>query len=262
MHYHKTMRFPAYPFLSLFLALPVQAQPLHFCTPATEETVQIDKINADNSINLADGRTIKLSGIDETTRSHLVKNQSLLAQLASSSQIKISIHGTKDRWGRSAAHVYIKPNEAPDQAWLQGFLLQYGHARLALNIETDPCAEAMKSLETEARLKKNGLWAEPLSVIESSNPQELLKRRGELVHVKGEVIGIGETRSVYYLNFGESWQKDLSIVILKRHLKLFEAANMSPHSLNHKKVYIRGIVDGDVGPRMEVQHPDQIEKLD
>ncbi len=256
------MKIPVYPFLSFFLIAPVQAQSLASCPVTNEENVQIDKVNPDNSVNLTDGRTFKLSGIDETSRSLLAKNQALLAQVTALADIKISPNGTKDRWGRLTAHIFIKPNEAQEQAWLQGFLLQYGHARLTLDAATEPCFNDMKSLETEARLQKRGLWADPLSVIDSSNAQELLKRRGELVHIKGKVVGIGKTRSVFYLNFGESWQKDLSIVILKRHLKLFEAANMSPHSLNHKKVYIRGIVDGDVGPRMEVQHPDQIEKLD
>jgi micrococcal nuclease len=262
MLYHKIMKFPAYPFFSLLVILfaaPLYAQT---CPITNEETVQIAKINLDNSINLEDGRVLKLAGIDETSRSILIKAQAVLTQVTTSAEIKISTNGTKDRWGRIAAHVFITPNEAQEQAWLQGFLLQYGHSRISLESHADPCFTIMKALETEAITQKQGLWAEPFSIIESSNSAELLKRRGELVHIRGQVVGIGETRTVYYLNFGKSWQKDFSIVILKRHVKHFDEQSLSPRSLDRKQVYIRGIVDGDIGPRLEVQRPDQIDKLD
>jgi endonuclease YncB( thermonuclease family) len=248
--------------IMILICTPAHAQTPASCADSPQEIVQITKINPDNSIQLDDGRVIKLAGIDETSRSILSKTYILLNQLTPSAQIKISTNGVKDRWGRIGAHVFITPNEADVQAWLQGFLLQFGHSRLSLEAHTDPCVQAMKALETEAITQKRGLWAEDFAIIESSNAAELLKRRGELVHIRGTIIGIGETRTVYYLNFGKSWQKDLSIVILKRHMKLFEPAGLSPRSLDRKQVYIRGIVDGDVGPRLEVSRPDQIEKLD
>jgi hypothetical protein len=265
MLYHKIMKFLASHFYLCILVLicaPATAQTPASCFTLPQEIVQITKINFDNSIQLDDGRVIKLAGIDETSRSILSKTHILLNQLTPSAEVKISTNGVKDRWGRIGAHVFIKPHEADVQAWLQGFLLQFGHSRLSLEANTDPCIQAMKTFETEAINQKQGLWAEPFAIIESSNVAELLKRRGELVHIRGQVVGIGETRTVYYLNFGTSWQKDLSIVILKRHMKLFEPAGLSPRSLDRKLVYIRGIVDGDVGPRLEVSRPDQIEKLD
>jgi endonuclease YncB( thermonuclease family) len=265
MLYHKIMKFLAphfYLCILLLICTPARAQTPASCAYSPQEIVQITKINSDNSIQLDDGRVIKLAGIDETSRSILSKTYLLLNQLTPSAQIKISTGGVKDRWGRIGAHVFITPNEAQEQAWLQGFLLQFGHSRLSLEAHTDPCIQAMKALETEAINQKQGLWAENFAIIESSNAAELLKRRGELVHIRGSIVGIGETRTVYYLNFGTSWQKDLSIVILKRHMKLFDEQSLSPRSLDRKQVYIRGIVDGDVGPRLEVSRPDQIEKLD
>ncbi len=265
MLYHKIMKFLASHFYLCIIVLictSAYAQSPDSCSALPQETVQITKINPDNSINLDDGRTIKLAGIDETSRNILSKTQMLLAQVTSSAEIKISTNGVKDRWGRIEAHVFVKPNEADVQAWLQGFLLQFGHSRLSLEAYSDPCITSMKAIETEAITQKQGLWGENFAIIESSNAAELLKRRGELVHIRGQVVGIGETRTVYYLNFGTSWQKDLSIVILKRHMKHFDAASLSPRSLDRKQVYIRGIVDGDVGPRLEVQRPDQIDKLD
>ncbi len=261
------MKFPAPRALSclfglLFFLHPAQAEQANHCTADLALPATIKTITADGLFELEDGRHLRLSGIDYSSKTGAATNPAILEQLTSNAQIKVIEAAAKDRWGRVAAHIFVKPDEATEEAWLQGFLMEEGLARRDLDARTDPCAAALKTLEAVARKEKRGLWAEKLAVIPSTTPAEILKKRGELAYVEGQVIGIGETRSVYYLNFGKSWQKDFTIVVLKRHLKLFDAAGLSPRSLDLKHVFVRGIVDGDAGPRIEVQHPDQIEIRD
>ncbi len=259
--------------LTSLLSTPIHAQELTIqesptiCPSADAQIVTINTINPDGSFKLQDGRTIKLLGLDETSPSNLRVLQPLLTQLTTNAQVKIIITGSKDRWGRIGAQIFVQPVESETQAWLQGFLVQYGYARLSLEsftleAKTFPCASTLKALEREARFAKIGLWQDLKAILPSDNTAALMQHRGEMVLTEGQVLSIGEGRGVFYLNFGQSWQKDLTVIILKKYTKQFELAGLSPRALQLKHVVIRGIVDGDKEPRMEVQNPNQIEIMD
>jgi hypothetical protein len=273
MLYHTIMKFPALRIgflviinISSLLLQPAAAQQaIGACSSEKAELITIEEIEPGNIIRILDKRRIILSGIDTTSPTISTANHMRLKQLLANAEIKMLPTASKDRWGRIPAQIFVKPKEEESEAWLQGFLLEYGHARLsldsaiALKTGNEPCLSAMRILQSTARAEKRGIWENTAAILKSAEPEKILKHRGELAYIQGEVIGIGETRSAYYLNFGRSWQKDLSVVVLKRHIKLFDAAGLSPRSLDRKHILIHGIVDGETGPKMEIQRPDQIE---
>ena len=188
--------------------------------------------------------------------------QVLLSRLTSDAAIRVSKPAEPDRWGRIAAQVYVAPRESHSEAWLQAFLLEIGASRLVPEPDVKPCWKSLKAEEDRARTAKTGLWGAPNAVFSPEDPAAILKKRGELAMVEGTIIGVGESRAVFYLNFGRSWRNDFTVLILKRQAKLFDSAGLKPQALAKKRVRVSGVVDGQTGPRIEASMPEQIEVLD
>lgn len=231
------------------------------CMPG--EIVTIDHVGERGELTLGDGRIVRLAGLDLGVSPPGEHDwTSFLTRLTRDAAIRLGNTGEKDRWGRIGAQVYVKPQEAGTEAWLQGFLLEIGAARLLPEPEVKSCWVELRAEEDRGRLGKAGVWAEQGAILEPSAPEAILKKRGQLAMVEGKIIGLGESRAVFYLNFGRSWRNDFSVLILKRQAKLFDSAGLKPADLVRKRVRVRGIVDGLQGPRIEVSLPEQIEVLD
>ena len=227
------------------------------------ESVIVDHADERGELTLRDGRKVRLAGLDlSVPPSDGTDWRSLLTLLTRDAAIRLSRPSEPDRWGRIAAQLHIRPHEAETEAWLQGFLLETGVVRLRPEPDAKPCWAALKAEEDRARGARVGLWAEPNAVLTSSTPEAIFKKRGRLAMVEGKIIGLGESRAVFYLNFGRSWRNDFTVIILKRQSKLFDSAGLKPSDLVDKRVRIRGIVDGQYGPRIEISGPEQIELLD
>ena len=230
---------------------------------AASEPITLDRVTERGELTLSDGRTVRLAGLDlGAPPAEGGSWQTLLGQLTRDAELRISQPTEKDRWGRITAQVHVKPRESMEEAWLQAFLLEIGAVRLLPEPDAKPCWSALKAEEDKARLGKAGLWAATGAVLTPSAPEAILKKRGELAMVEGKIIGIGESRAVFYLNFGRSWRNDFTVIILKRQAKLFDSAGLKPANLANKQVRVRGVVDGQFGPRIELAMPEQIEVLD
>ena len=246
----------------LALAYPARAETSACATPAGEPA-RLDRIGDRNEIVLRDGRVVRIAGLDFGQAPPEGDGwPDYVALLTRNADLRLAILGDRDRWGRIPAHIFVRPDEAATEAWLQGYLLESGAARLRPEPDSVSCWSAMRSLEDGARTAKLGLWSSAAAVDTSARPAEMVAKRGTLAMVEGKIIGIGESRAVFYLNFGQSWRNDFTVIVLKRQTKQFEAAGLKPGELVGKQVRVRGVVDGRDGPRIEASMPEQIEKLD
>ncbi|MBY0613298.1 MAG: hypothetical protein K2P80_14045 [Beijerinckiaceae bacterium] len=233
------------------------------CAAASGPSQRLRGVSARNELLLDDGRSVRLAGLDLALPPPEGASWSeFLETLARNASLRLGAVSGPDRWGRTNAQVFVKPDEAESEAWLQGYLLDTGSARLLPEAEARSCWGAMIEAETAARKQKRGLWTASGAVFSSDRPADIFKKRGELAMVEGKIIGIGESRAVFYLNFGRSWRNDFTVIVLKRQMKQFESAGLKISELVDKSVRVRGIVDGQYGPRIEASMPEQIEKLD
>ena len=233
------------------------------CQPRSSETVRVQRIGERNELLLDDGRSVRLAGLDlKLPPPEGGSWPVFLETLTQNAALRLEGVVGPDRWGRMHAQVFVKPDEADAEAWLQGYLLDSGTARLLPEMEARTCWVAMLNAENAARKEKRGLWAAHDVSFSSDQPADIFKKRGELAMVEGKILGIGESRAVFYLNFGRSWRNDFTVIILKRQMKQFESAGLKISDLAQKQVRVRGIVDGQYGPRIEASMPEQIEKLD
>ena len=125
------------------------------------------------------------------------------------------------------------------------------------------CAAHLFAAEHSARTGSFGLWGTPYYVIQRANdPAKVLAERGRFTLVEGKVLSVRQAGSVTYLNFGRNWTQDFAATISRRMMPAFEAAGVSPKSLENRRIRVRGFVSSRGGPRIEVLRVGQIEVLD
>jgi len=79
--------------------------------------------------------------------------------------------------------------------------------------------------------------------------------------VEGKVLSVRTAGATTYLNFGRNWTRGFAVIISRRMGAAFETAGISLKSLENKRIRVRGWVEGNTGPRIEVLRVGQIELL-
>ncbi|AWL98856.1 thermonuclease family protein [Bradyrhizobium amphicarpaeae] len=205
------------------------------------------------SVRLDDGREIRLTGIEPTATT----KQALTSLLAGRDVTLRGTDDTPDRYGRQGALVFIGESDTP----VQSMLLAQGDALVSAEISDKDCAAALMASEAAARRQKNGSWADPSAIKNAESPDDILAGMGHFVVVEGKILSVRQAGAMTYLNFGRNWTRGFAATISKRTLPAFESAGITLKSLENKRVRVRGWVEGNTGPRIDVRLVGQIELL-
>lgn len=157
----------------------------------------------------------------------------------------------RDRYGRALAHLFLD-----DGLWVQGEMLKDGMARVNSFADNRAIVPEMMQKEQQARLKGRGLWA-----LDHYQPKDHLtaeKYQNSFQLVSGIVADVAKVRGTYYLNFGENWKEDFTIVIKPLAARKFIKANINPEDYQGKKIEVRGWLKSYNGPMINATHPEQI----
>ena len=130
----------------------------------------------------------------------------------------------QDRYGRLLAQVY-----RDDGLWIQGELLRLGLARVRVPADTRALASDMLAIEDEARRNRRGLWRNPRLRVRTV--RELGRDLGSFQLVQGRVLDAERRGDRWYLNFGDDWRSDFTVVIPAYALPDFVAAKLDPYAL-------------------------------
>jgi endonuclease YncB( thermonuclease family) len=113
------------------------------------------------SFRLADGREIKLAGIEpvaaDTTKAD--RTADLSAIIAGKDVGLRGEDDAPDRYGRQSAFVFLAGSDTP----VQSLLLKEGAALVSSEITEKACATALPAAEDEARRSRKGAWPGPAS---------------------------------------------------------------------------------------------------
>ena len=218
-------------------------------------TASVTAILDGRSMRLADGREIKLAGIDVPPTAG--RPRRALENLVLGKDIALAAPSdTPDRYGRILAFAFVNGSETP----VQYNLLALGQARVAPNVQDKACSEALFREEQKAREARIGLWADPGYAVRAAGDGVALKPlRGRFSVAEGRVVSVREAGATIYVNFGRRWSEALTVTILKRHERPFAAAGIEPKTLEGRIVRIRGYLDVRNGPVIEATRPEQIE---
>lgn len=209
------------------------------------------------SFRLDDGREVRLAGI-EPADTDKARGAAALAALIGGRDV--TLHGdddTPDRYGRQAGFVFVGGSETS----VQSELLRRGEALFAADVADKDCAGTLAAAEGEASRAKIGIWSAPAVIKNAESPGDILAGIGRFTVVEGKVLSVRQAGAVTYLNFGRNWTQAFAATISRRMIPAFEAAGLSPKSLENRRIRVRGFVASRGGPRIEVLRVGQIEVL-
>jgi endonuclease YncB( thermonuclease family) len=240
------------------------------CSLAAAQPATVVRVEEDFSLRLDDGRRVHLVGLDfpsgdATTRDAALTR--LIAWLDGAAVFVETFAATADRWGRLPAQIVTPAGEEPQAplASVGATLIGEGLARFRPDAAATPCAPAYLAAERAPRERGLGLWAREPEIDASSEApamlDELARRRGMVV-IAGTIRSVGETASAYYLNFAAKRREGLAIVIFRRNLAIFASHGLVPRTLMGRRVRVRGLIETQHGPRVEISTPLEIELLD
>lgn len=164
----------------------------------------------------------------------------------------------RDRWDRLA--LSLGTAEEGD------FARELVRAGLAL---VDPttgeasCAQDLLGEEESARTSGLGLWADARYKPVKAEETDLLRDRiGRFVLVEGRIASVGERRQQTYLNFGEHWADDFTIVIPQRTWKAMTGKGLGASAWRGRWIRARGILQSWQGTALTIVIPEAIERID
>lgn len=249
------MLWPLIAFLTVALAAPANAE-----LPRTVKAMSA--IDGD-TLMLTDGATLRLIGIaapkavptgGSDLRALAEMARKTLDTLAASQDLNLTYAGSsRDRHGRLLAHAHDRRGR-----WLQGELLSAGRVRVMTTPESRVRAGDMLRLESEARARGLGLWADRRFRVIATD--EASRHIDSFQIVEGLVVSATKARNRAYINFGADWRSDFSITL--DHRTLSAVARGAPETLVGRRVRARGWLKSFNGPMIEVTHAEQIEMID
>jgi hypothetical protein len=171
-----------------------------------------------------------------------------------------------DRYGRVLAHLFL--GEADAQIWVQGKMIEAGHARAVALPESDACIGALLERERRAREAGLGLWSHAAYQIRPADrPTELGRYRFTYQLVRGRVERARQGRGLAILEMangerpaaeqGKSQRGAFRVVWREkvgRQAGLDRATNLSG-----RNILVRGWVDARFGPEIEIVTAGQLE---
>ncbi|MFN0217710.1 MAG: thermonuclease family protein [Hyphomicrobium sp.] len=185
-----------------------------------------------------------------------------LSELTLGRRVRLAFGGRRtDRYGRRLAHVFLA--EGGRTAWVQGALLEAGLARAYGLPESFDCTRELDAHEREARLARRGLWANATySAMPAERPRVVMSRRFRFVRVEGVVRSVTSTRGAIYVNFGADWRTDFTARATKAVTIAHPDLEGRLKALDGARVSVRGWIDRNNGPMIDIADPSQIERLD
>lgn len=254
------------PVLLLFLALsPLSAAAGAELSPGPE--ARVETVVDGDTVVLDDGAQVRLVGIQAPKlplgrtgfRAWPLAEEAkdALESLVLGRRVRLMFGGARrDRHGRWLAHLY----RAGDGLWVQGAMLERGWARVYGFADNRAMIGAMLERERTARAAGAGIWA--LDNYRPIGPGEAARRIGRFELVEGRVRAAATVGGRTYLNYGDDWREDFTVVIGREARQLFDEAGLEPESLAGRRIRVRGWLRSYNGPMIEATHPEQIEVLE
>lgn len=249
----------AFPFVA-----PASAAPL--CPPPAVEGQSVAAgPGADGSLALSDGQRLTLSGIAVPTRLSPVPRlaeagEAAVAQVLDGRFVAVGATG-RDRFGRltgSAALLPDDPEEAPED--LATALIAAG-AGYAVPEGSTACIAARLAAEAEARTARRGIWSVSGALAQAGDEAALGLRAGLYTVAEGRISAAGATRDRVFLNFGERWREDFTVIMDREDFSIIFGDGLDLAPLRGTLVRVRGVVREDGGPAIFVHAAGSIERI-
>jgi len=234
---------------------------LFFCMGCGgSETSGVKEVIDGDSFVLADGRQVRLIGIDapEYATPGADISRDFLENLIAGRKIVMKRDSRdRDKYGRLLRYVWV------EKCFVNGEMVRKGYAQVLCFEDARRHAKEFLELQARAKSAGTGLWA--FGVLYSGDGpadkviswKEAEDYYGRVVTVEGRVVRTHNSGKTCFLNFDRDWENSFSAVIFSRNYGRFQAP---PETLyNGKNVKVTGKMKEYKGvPEIVVDFPDQI----
>jgi len=224
-------------------------------------TARVARVLDDGSLDLADHRIVRLIGVRIPSNGRWRREADKeLEDLTEKQGISLRFDTRRrDRYGHSLAQVVTT-----DGRWLQGVLVRRGLARVESFADNRAMIRPLLALEDAARRSRVGLWSDPAFAVASSDaiakhPSPYLKHFGI---VEGTVVAVADRANWTFVNFGADWHKDFTVAVAAGDRRAVKNEGIDLDALTGRRIRVRGWIRDWNGPVIEIDHAEQIERLD
>jgi hypothetical protein len=229
--------------------------------PGVSAADRLENVTPEGDLVLAAGGLAKLAGIRLPEAPQ--RRDQALAWLRARTGLPLIVHGPeqRDRWNRLSGRITHKG----ESAWLDlaHGLVESGLAVVDPGVSDTFCQPELLALEETARERHLGVWADDgYNPIHAEHLAHLRERVGSFVLVEGRIRSVGERSQRTYLNFGEHWTDDFTIIIPRRTWTLMAGRGLSAAALKGQRIRARGILQSWQGTALTILVPDMIERLE
>ena len=246
---------------------PVQAA----CATEPGPIARVEKVLDAETVALEGGIEVRLINIVSPRRPLWLKPERkwpeagraerALGALVAGREVQVFHDGPKtDRYGRLLGQLYVRQEGEP--SWVQGALVEQGHARVQSTVKTRACVRALLKLERAARAGKRGLWRSAFYRVRPALARDdIVKLKNTFAVIEGKVHKHAQVGSRSFLNFEDDWAHDFTVIVRQRSRRLFEKSEIALEKLQGTGIRVRGWISYYNGPMIEVSHPEQIELM-
>jgi len=211
--------------------------------------VTVARVIDGDSVALADGRTLRLIGIDD------LAGPDALEKLIDGKSLELRFAETRtDRDGRTLAALYANGR------WVERTLVAKGLARVRGTADNRAGLAALLAAEAAARSARRGLWRDRRYAVRDA--AAIAKDGGTWQIVEGTVAHVGSAEGGTYVDLGARGTGALSLRLDRAAVALCRAAGLDLRALDGARLRVRGFIDGTRRPVLDVTFPEQIEVLE
>ncbi len=232
-------------------------------TPCCNHIKVIQVIDGD-TVKLSDGRLLRYIGIDTPEvrvreKSRFVYNpqpfsleaKELNRKLVENKFVRVEFDIEKfDVYGRMLGYCFV------DDIFVNARLIEEGLAVLYTKPPNVKYTDLFVTLQKKAQALHKGIWG-AYEVVSSNGAYNFIN---QIRTVKGKVKGVYTSKKAVFLNFGEDYRKDFTVVIFNDCLGFFKEKNINPLTFyRDKEIKVWGRIREYNGPEIIVCNPSQIE---
>ena len=244
----------------IFVFLILVCAPLHAeIGLGPNEIVKLRRIVDGDTVEVEGGEKIRLLGINTPELDEALGHEArerlreLLEGMTKKVYFQRCVAQERDKYGRILAFIKVGGKD------VQASLLQEG---LAVPLNIAPCGllriDDYHRLAANARRRGVGIWDR--LVRDALSDQMTAQATGQYRGVRGSVRTVFDKGDRIYLNFGQDWRKDFTLVLSQKDVKRFQARGIDPvRDYRGKKMTVYGLLFQSRGTQMELFTPYQID---
>lgn len=152
---------------------------------------------------------------------------------------------------------------AQDGLWVQGYLISGGYVRIRPSQYNIEAATDMKTLESHAEKQQIGLWdMQQYPQYKKLSAENAADGLNGWSIIEGTITKVASMNNIIYLNFGDDWRKDFTIMLESDVRRAFAKDGINPMSLHGQRILVHGWLEEYNGPMIKLLNPVWLDLID